>query len=651
MAKLLHSPRFALLFVLGLLAGACTSDDERSLVLLDITLGYGVTVPQNVVLSATQGGSEVKSATVPWGTVGNGPLKVGFFIPDGITGQVSIAGKAYTDNLLVAEGKLASEVTVAAGKTVGPVQLILEVPTVTPPVNDGGIDAETTDTAPTGGDAGDTAPPPPLDGGGEAGVADGPRDTMVVDGGQPDVPTAGDDARDAPAPTDVADATLGPIDTTLAPIDTTPAVEVGHTPTWEPAQNVENDLLSSSYAPAVAVDPINEHVYVAWEESTTIKVKRWNRLSGSWEKTITVDNRGSPNAPAIGADTKGNVMVLWGQNSNGATPSTDGVWVSQTADGSSWSPATRITTDPSFGVTLAVARNGTAHAVYSKQGGAGGGWPLYTAYYDGVGWTENPTTLDANASYTDSNPRLALNGTGDGLLIFRKDWGVVATVLTARTYTAPLVMDSDETASVYEAAVAMNRKGEGMVIWSVGTGSGEALLARTYAPSVGWSSPSPPILTSDIVASLGLALDEQGMATIVWQQTTVAGGVNMMGIHGSLAGSWSDVAALETDNKAGWYTDHYGFPEVAIDGAGNVLVAWRKDLSTSDTTTYGAYATRFAGGTWLPQAQLGLKSGLNVPYVRVAVADSGFGAAAFNYISEDATSDTDAYNVHVAFFR
>jgi len=82
MAKLLHSPRFALLFVLGLLAGACTSDDERSLVLLDITLGYGVTVPQNVVLSATQGGAEVKSATVPWGTVGNGPLKVGFFIPD-----------------------------------------------------------------------------------------------------------------------------------------------------------------------------------------------------------------------------------------------------------------------------------------------------------------------------------------------------------------------------------------------------------------------------------------------------------------------------------------------------------------------------------------------------------------------------------------
>ncbi len=125
----------------------------------------------------------------------------------------------------------------------------------------------------------------------------------------------------------------------------------------------------------------------------------------------------------------------------------------------------------------------------------------------------------------------------------------------------------------------------------------------------------------------------------------------MMGIHGSTSGSWSEPTVLETDNKAGYSTDEYGFPAVAIDKDGNVLAVWRKDLSTSTTTTYGAYATRFAGGSWLPQAQLGLKAGLNVPDVQVAVADSGFGAAAFNYVYEDVTADPAAYNVHVAFFR
>jgi hypothetical protein len=389
---------------------------------------------------------------------------------------------------------------------------------------------------------------------------------------------------------------------------------------------------------------------VAWEEYTAIKVKRWNRLSASWEKTITLDNRGGPNAPAIGADTKGNVIVIWGQNSNGSNPSMDGLWVSRTTDGASWSPATQISPDPSFGAVLAVARNGTAHVVYAKQG-ASGGWPLFTAYYDGVGWTENPTTLDANSSYTDSNPRLALNASGDGLLIFRKGWGIVGTVLTGQTFTPPISMDSDEEASVYHAAVAMNRKGQGMVVWSSPSGGGQALLARTYTPAVGWSSPSPPIVTSGTVASPAVALDEQGMATILWQQELLSGGANMMGIRGSTSGSWSDVAVLETDNKSGNLTTPDAYPMVAIDQNGNVLAVWRKDLSTSTTTTFGAYATRFAGGSWLPQAQLGLKTGLNVPDVQVAVADSGFGAAAFNYVSEDTTSDAAAYNVHVAFFR
>ena len=649
MAKLRHSPSFVLLFALGLLAGACASDDERSLVLLDIKLGVGVAAPQQVVLSAAQGGVEVKTATVPWGTAGSGPLKVGFFIPSGITGPVIIAAKAYTDNVLVAEGRLASEIPLEAGATVGPFDLILDLPVVTPPLSDGGVDTGTADAVPTGSEVGDGAPPPPpLDGGLEAGTVDGPRDIAVVDAGQPDLPS--DDAPDAPTPADAADTTLGPVDTTLGPVDTTPAVEVGHTPTWEPAQNIEKDSLNSSYAPVVAIDPVNEHVYVAWEESTTIKVKRWNRVTAAWEKTITVENRGGPNSPSIGADTKGNVIVVWGQNSNGSTPSTDGLWVSQTTDGVVFSPPTRITPDPSFDSVLAVARNGTAHVVYSKQGGSGG-WPVFTAYYDGTGWTENPTTLDANPYFTDSRPRLALSASGDGLLIFRRGWGTVGTALTGQTFTPPLSMDLDEDASVYHAAVAMNRKGQGLVVWSSPSGGGQALLARTYTPAVGWSSPSPPIVTSDTVASPAVALDEQGMATILWQQEILSGGANMMGIHGSTSGSWSDVALLETDNKSGTLTTPDAYPMVAIDQNGDVLAVWRKDLSTSTTTTFGAYATRFAGGSWLPQAQLGLKTGLIVPDVQVAVADWGFGAAAFNYIAEDATSEAAAYNVHVAFFR
>jgi hypothetical protein len=148
-----------------------------------------------------------------------------------------------------------------------------------------------------------------------------------------------------------------------------------------------------------------------------------------------------------------------------------------------------------------------------------------------------------------------------------------------------------------------------------------------------------------------VALDEQGSATVVWQQN-FGGSLNLVGLHGNPTSSWSDAVPLETDNAAGssGLTTEYAYPSVAIDGSGNVLTVWRKRVSATDATTYGAYGTRFAAGKWLPQAKLGLKTGFDVFNLNVSVADSGFGAAAFKYWS-DTKNDPDADNVFVAFFR
>ena len=53
----------------------------------------------------------------------------------------------------------------------------------------------------------------------------------------------------------------------------------------------------------------------------------------------------------------------------------------------------------------------------------------------------------------------------------------------------------------------------------------------------------------------------------------------------------------------------------------------------------------------MPQFTLGLITGLNVPDVSVSVSDRRFGAAAFTYVSANSTSDPNAYNTPVAFFR
>lgn len=641
MAKLHLSPRFILLPVLGLLAAACSSSDDRSQVVVDLTLGTGVSAPQTVRVSATQNGVEVKTFEVAWQASNAGLVhEVGLYFPSTVTGQVTIAATAYANSVAVAQGQIAGAVTLVKGESIGPYALVLNA--FRPSGNDGGVfdgsvDQGTSDAGATGAEAGEVGPTPSSD----AGLLDAALDAAAGDAVRPtDAPITSEDA-----PADDAlhgDATPG---------DATE--EVGHTLAWEPAINVQSDM-KTSYGTVVAIDPINENVYAAWVDDTTVKVRRWTRQTATWEKTVPVENRGNPNTPGIGVDVKGNVMLVWPQDTRGVNTSLDGVWMSRTTDGASWSPPVRISTGVAYGVVLAMARNGTGHAAYSKQGN--GTWSLCTAYYDGTVWTESAKPVEDKSNYGDFEPQIALGALGDGLMIYGKGWGVAGTVLTGTTFTEPLMLDPNHaTVTGYDPALAVNRKGEGVVVWTESTGGSTVMLGRTYSPALSWSSVTPPIVTEDTVSAPALALDEQGNITLVWQQYLAAGGFNLVGMHGKIDGTWSKVAILETDNRAGSSTTKYNTadPKVAVDGSGNVLVVWRKDLSEGKTAIIGAYGTRYAAGTWLPQAKLGLKTGLSAPYLALAVADSGVGAVTFRYIdiNETGTTDPDSYQTMVALFR
>jgi hypothetical protein len=639
-----------------MLSAACSSNDERSLVVLDIKLGSGVTAPDSVHLSASTS-TEVKTADVPWAKAANGVLEVGLFIPSGVAGPVKITAQGMRRDKAVLEGSLES-VNLKTGGSVGPFALELNA-IVSPPIDDGGVDggvdggtfeAGAPDAEAGAADAG--AP--------DAGAADGPApDAGSADSAKPlDLAIADVASADVPLALDVSDTNPVQPDGPQAQLDGgVDASEAGHVPAWEPAQNIQNDVINRAYNPVIVVDPVNEHVYVAWSESAAVKVKRWNRTSGTWEKTIVAENRGAPQNITLGADAKGNIHLLWCQYTGGTTPTLEGVWASKTSDGLSWSSPVHVSSSfHTWELQLAVARNGTARAVYARQV-ASSSTPLYSAYFDGTSWTENPTMIAPNTNYMEQDPRLVVDASGNGILIFDQgddlgNYMVAAVTLTGQTFSSPITMDPNYlTVQPDNRAIAMNRKGEGVFVWSESRGANVGLSARTYNPTVGWSAVSPPIVASDTVSAVAVAMDEQDNVTILFQQGLAAGGMNVMGIHGTVTGAWGDITVLETDNVASYLTTEYAVPNLAIDASGNVLAVWRKDLSTSTTTTYGAYASRFAGGSWIPQFKLGQKTGLNVLEVNVSVADSGFGAATFYYLSDTTTTDPDAYHTMVAFYR
>lgn len=635
MAKIQVSPRFFLVSVLCLCGAACSSDDDRTQVLIDLQLGAGVPTPETVGVSAWQGGNEVKTFQIPWGAASS-PNQVGLFFPGSIKGQVTIAAKAYAGNLLVAQGQIVEAVTLNKGKTVGPFALALNAPS-NPTGEDGGI----TD----GGEVGDSGP--------DAGVADAAPDGATEDAlGAPDVLGGGDDAKDAPsglvdAPAlDGSDAAVIPDATDDGP----------HALAWQPAANVQNDNKSCS-GQVVAVDPSNEHVYTAWVDNTTVKVRRWNRQTASWEATVTLQNRGTPDTPGIGVDVNGKVTVLWPQNTSGVNTSLDGVWMSQSTDGSTWSAAVRIAAGASYALKLAMAKNGTGHAAYAKKSTSEEGfWALHTAYFDGTAWTEAAKPVEPK-TYTasDFEPQLAVGSLGDGLLIYYRGWDLTGTALTGVSFTDPIILNpSHESASAYTPALAVNRKNEGVVVWTEYTGGSTVLLARGHSPAGGWGTPTPPLVTEDSIGTPAVALDEQGTITLAWQQYLASGGYNLVGKRGKIEGPWSEVTALENDNRAGTSgtPNNEASPTLAVDAFDNIMVVWRKDLSEGKTATIGAYARRYAAGAWSPEATLGLKTGLVVPYLDLAVAESGLAAVGFKYIDlSSTTTDPDSYQATVAIFR
>jgi hypothetical protein len=310
---------------------------------------------------------------------------------------------------------------------------------------------------------------------------------------------------------------------------------------------------------------------------------------------------------------------------------------------------------------LAVARNGTARIVYGRQTETNI-TPLFTAYYDGVSWTDNPTLIDPVNDGYGQEPRLTVDPSGNAILLFEKDdsegnTSVAAVTMTGATFSAPVILDAN-TASyvdVDQRCAALNSKGEGVVVWSEYVDTinyNMKMYARGYSPLTGWGPQSPAIVASSGIYGVNAVLDDAGVITIAWQQPTASGKKNTMAIRGTLTGTWSDIAVLESDNAAGNLITEFSLPQLALDAHGNVLIAWRKESKTTDTTTFGAYASRYAGGAWLPQFQLGQSTGYNVISIALSVADSGLGAAAFVYVSSTgSTADPNAYNTMVALYR
>jgi hypothetical protein len=661
------------LLVLAVAWAVACSSEKKTLLLVDVSLGSGVPAPASVSLTVTGTSGSLGSTSFSWPQQGATTLHAGVYLPDSAADGVGVAALATVAGQT--ESASLDGISITAGKTNGPVtltlQIVTSVPDAAPPAPDAlAPDLATADVVPVvpdGGRAdvlavdvgGAESAPVALDGGhAEVSATDGngpESGPLGSDGGSVDVPAVDGNVPDVPLPPTDGPAIDAPVPDTGADTGET-ATDASPGPTWQAASNVENDIIDRSYNFAVAVEPITQNVYVAWTEDYAVKVKRWDRQSGVWGSTQTLDDRGATsNELGLGTDAAGHVTVVWGMDRD--TPLA-GVWASRanSTATATWSPPVLIASGLAFYVQLGVARNGIARVVYSGQPGTNlvG---QYVAYFDGTSWTADPnpvldTSSPSNPQYNSGAPVLAVGGTGDAVVVFDEydaemNYSVGVVNLTGQTKTAPRILDTNTTEDIIYRTVAMNRNSDAVVSWGESTG----LWVSTYKTGGSWSSPQKIKGNADCT-NLATALDNQGNLTAAWAQSLSTAGYNAVAIYGQVGGTWSDITPLETDNVASYLdVTKMPVPSLAADAQGNVLVVWSKQIND---TTWGAYARRLQGTTWQPQVQLGQRPNLRAYNPVVAAADSGFGASSFIYYatsSDGSTSDTEAYNAEVAFCR
>ena len=178
---------------------------------------------------------------------------------------------------------------------------------------------------------------------------------------------------------------------------------------------------------------------------------------------------------------------------------------------------------------------------------------------------------DATGSIT---PQLALEGSGDATAVWSRSLGSVS-VIESTTRSAstgawtPVAQIFPTGADALAPSIAVDKRGDGVIVWTNSDQSGLSVLASYRRPGKAWGA--PVVLSGPAAGPIApqVALDARGDAVVVWTRTIGGFSVQSAGLRGG-GNTWS---AARTLSKVG--ADSLT-PQVALDGGGDGAVAWAR---------------------------------------------------------------------------
>ncbi len=296
----------------------------------------------------------------------------------------------------------------------------------------------------------------------------------------------------------------------------------------------------------------------------------------------------------VAGDSNGNLFAVWQDYRDNKRSQ---VRVAFRPAGGAWQPSLRLDSADTVQVepAIAVDGSGSAYAAWIDQRGGYDQLYFATRPAGGVWGPGQPVSPTSSSSQAQNQPALAVNRRGEAVLVWVQGAGPghFAVYAALRPAGGPwgaaeLLQTISDFYSNFQADAALDDWGRAYVLWRARLDPG--LFFSTRPPGGPWSA-AENIRSS--VASVPwdphLAVDNAGNAHAVW--TDARDGEDIYAAFRPSGGPWSTNVRVNDD--AG---DAHYMPDVVVDGAGNAIAVWYD--GRSDDALYGAVRPR--GGGWGP---------------------------------------------------
>ena len=358
---------------------------------------------------------------------------------------------------------------------------------------------------------------------------------------------------------------------------------------WGDAEFIEtND--GDAGSPQVAMDEDGNAIAV-WQQSDDTDNSIWSNryvVGDGWGTATVIEDDNSVEAvnPQVAVDSAGNAIAVWQQSDD----TDNSIWSNRYVVGDGWGTATVIEDDNSVEAVnpqVAVDSAGNAIAVWEQFDGiADGIWS--NRYVVGDSWgTAEPVAT----GFGGHNPQVAVDSAGNAIAVWEASDGIVNGIWSNRYAvddgwgTAELI-EFNDAAMACNPQVAVDSAGNAIAVWQQIT-IGYSIYSNRYVVGDGWEWPQL-IETIDTTGyehacNPQVAVDSAGNAVAVWQQSD---GIrhNIWSNRYVVGDGWGDAEFIETNDGDA------GSPQVAMDEDGNAIAVWQQ----SDGTDISIWSNRYS---------------------------------------------------------